>query len=134
MNLTKLLADSVALAKEITIEGWEWVDWTFISNDEVEFDAESDTLTGTSTTKRIQILLYTDTSNDTGNSFSSVGRFLDSPVERSNSDFMMIAAEAAPHKPTINDFFIDEEGLKHVVRSVDRIPTQPVFLGKQSLG
>lgn len=125
----------VSLAFDLIEGALETVDWTFTTNAPVVFDAEDDTVTGTSVTvSGMKILVYTDDRNDTGSSFSSTGRFQDAPVERAEVSFMIETEECNGNVPTVNDFFLDANDVKYVVRSIELIPTKPAYLGKASRG
>lgn len=135
MNLKKLVGDCVDLAFEIAVDAVAEVTWTFLNGIDGDYDAFTETRTGSSVDKTVTIIPYVDKRNDDSHNFSSTGQFIDPPVEQDEFEIMIRVREIDPLEPSNQDSFLwpnadKTQWVKFSVKSVERFPIKSIYIVK----
>lgn len=135
MNLEKLVGDCVDLAYDIAEQAVVEVSWTFLNGTPGDYDAFTETRTGSSTTRNVTIIPFVDKRNDDSHNFSSTAQFIDPPVEQDEFEIMIRAREVDPLEPSNQDTFLwpnkdKTNWVKFSVKNVERFPIKSIYILK----
>lgn len=135
MKLNQIVLDAVDLAFSVAEDAIANVSWTFANGSAGDYDPLTETRTGSSVTRDIDIIPYVDKRDDSSHNFSSTGQFNDPPVEQDEFEIMMKAVDADPQEPSVNDTFLwpnkdRTSWVKFSVSSIERYPIKSIFVIK----